>query len=332
MERKDLSTILREEAEERVRLKEEEEEKERVRKIEEERQLPIDLRRIEEFKHTEKPNPTKVVTILIRMHGYNSEEFLEDILPEAPSHTIVGGVRVGLCKQTDAGTVDHLKKLRTIYNENKMSVANNLYRGAFYNETDLQRDRHILSKFFKGTPAELTEEYKKTEDENRIYITDRVFHLIREDQNVLDGIFLVHTTDPKLESLLLPTESVELDYRYARIPQFEQINQLQKQNLLNVDVATKVGIGMNDDITTAFIRIPQYKTVRLSDILNYFGKLGIEHVNVIDEACRVYHRPKPYEYMRRLSFTEKKHYPAFIERTGLGGTRRKNKRKRKTRR
>jgi len=55
-------------------------------------------------------------------------------------------------------------------------------------------------------------------------------------------------------------------------------------------------------------------------------------VNVIDEACRVYHRPKPYEYMRRLSFTEKKHYPAFIERTGLGGTRRKNKRKRKTRR
>ena len=35
MERKDLSTILREEAEERVRLKEEEEEKERIRKIEE---------------------------------------------------------------------------------------------------------------------------------------------------------------------------------------------------------------------------------------------------------------------------------------------------------
>ena len=46
--KKDLSTILREEAEERVRLKEEkkrlEEEEERVRKVEEERQLPNEFR------------------------------------------------------------------------------------------------------------------------------------------------------------------------------------------------------------------------------------------------------------------------------------------------
>lgn len=344
--KKDISTILREEAEERVRLQEEKkrlkEEEERVRKVKEEKQLPIDLRRIEEFKHTEKPVPTKVVTILIRMHGYNVEEFLEDVLPEAPTHTVVGGTRVGLCKQTDPGTLDYLRKLRHIYNENKMSVANNLYKGVFFNETDIERNRPLLSKFFKGTPAELEEEYKNTEDEKRMYLTDRVFHLIREDQNIFDGIFLVHTTDPTLEPLLLPTESVVLNYRYkSRIAPLllEQANQLQKQNLLNVDVATKVGIGIHEDITTVFTGIPQYKNVRLSDILNYFGRLGVEHVNVIDEACRVYHNPKPYEYMRRLSFKEKEPYPAFIERTGLGGTRksisrksRKRKSKRKTRR
>ena len=112
-----------------------EREKQRVMQLErereeEERKLPIDLRRIEEFKPTENTIPTKVVTILIRMHGYNSDVFLEDVLG-APSHTIVGGTRVGLCKQTDPGTLDYLSKLRTIYNENKMSVANNLYKGVF---------------------------------------------------------------------------------------------------------------------------------------------------------------------------------------------------------
>ena len=340
---KDLSTIREEETvrlKEKKRLEEEEEERlrkvaeervrkieeERLRKVAEERKLPIDLRRIEEFKHTEKPVPTKVVTILIRMHGYNVEDFLEDVLPEAPTHTVVGGTRVGLCKQTDPGTADYLRKLRNIYNENKMSVANNLYKGVFFNETDIERDRHILSKFFKGTPAELEEEYKNTEDENRIYLTDRVFHLIREDQNIFDGIFLVHTTDPKLEPLLLPTESIELHSRYkSRIAplKLKEVKQLQQQNLLNVAVATKVGVGIHEDITTVFTGIPQYKTVKLSDLLNYFGRLGVEHVNVIDEACRVYDRPKPYEYMRRLSFKEKEPYPAFIERTGLGGTRRK---------
>ena len=339
--------LIWEKNDEEQRLIKVEREKQRLIQLEkerekEERQLPIDLRRIEEFKHTEKPVPTKVVTILIRMHGYNLEDFLEDVLPEAPTHTIVGGTRVGLCKQTDPGTLDYLRKLRHIYNENKMSVANNLYKGVFFNETDIERNRPLLSKFFKGTPAELEEEYKNAEDENRMYLTDRGFFLMREINNIFDGIFLVHTTDPTLEPLLLPTTSIELNNRYkSRIAPLllEQANQLQKQNLLNVDVATKVGVGMHEDITTVFTGIPQYKTVRLSDILNYFGRLGVEHVNVIDEACRVYDRPKPYEYMRRLSFKEKEPYPAFIERTGLGGTRksisrksRKRKSKRKTRR
>ena len=46
--------------------------------------------------------------------------------------------------------------------------------------------------------------------------------------------------------------------------------------------------------------------------------------------CRVYKKPKPYEYMR-LSFEEKKPYSAFIERTGLGGTRRKRRSKTRVR-
>jgi len=327
--------LLIEKGNEEQRLLRLEREKQREKQREEEkeeRKLPIDLRRIEDFQHKGKTIPTKVVTILIRMHGYNSEDFLEDVLlPESPSHTVVGGTRVGLCKQTDPGTVDYLSKLRTIYNENKMSVANNLYRGVLFDEKDIERDRHLLSKFFKGSPDELAEEYKNTADENRIYLTDRVFHLIREDQNIFDGIFLVHTTDPTQEPLLLPTEGVELSHRYeARMPRplFKQINQLQSQNLLNVAVATKVGSGLNEDITTVFTGIPQYKTVKLSDLLNYFGRLGVEHVNVIDEACRVYHKPKPQEYMRRLSFKEKEPYPEFIERTGLGGTRRKRRSRR----
>lgn len=326
--------LLIEKGKEEQRLLRLEREKQRVMQLEkereeEERKLPIDLRRIEEFKHTEKPIPTKVVTILIRMHGYNSDVFLEDVLRGAPSHTIVGGTRVGLCKQTDPGTLDYLSKLRTIYNENKMSVANNLYKGVFFNEKDVERDRPLLSKFFKGSPSELEEEYKKTTDENRMYLTDREFYLLREDQNVFDGIFLVHTTDPTLEPFI-STEGVELNYRYkARMPPllFKQVNQLQSQNLLNVSVATKLGIGLNEDITTVFTGIPQYKVVRLSDILNYFGRLGVEHVNVIDEACRVYHKPKPQEYMRRLSFKEKEYYPEFIQRTGLGGKKTKRSRR-----
>ncbi len=40
---------------------------------------------------------------------------------------------------------------------------------------------------------------------------DREFRLGDDDFNVISGIFLIHTTLPELEPLMIPTESVKLD-------------------------------------------------------------------------------------------------------------------------
>ena len=303
-------------------------EKERKRAIEE-----AEIRRIDEFQHEEKPIPTKVVTVLIKMHGNDTDVFIRDILPNAPSNSIAGGTRVGLCRMMTLD-LNYVKLLRGLYKTYKMSVANSIYRSPVRTTELFEDSKPLLKNFFKGTEDELQEEYAKVKDENRIYIMDREYGLMDDDVSQISGIFLIHTTDPSLEPLMIPVESIQLDpfeFDDEGNPEptsFKAMNEIQQTNLLNVAVASQLGT-MNGKITSEYTGIPHYKTIKLTDILKYFGELGIEHVNVIDEGCRVYHKPKPYEYMRRLSFKEKEPYPAFIERTGLGGTRRKKSRKNK---
>jgi hypothetical protein len=61
--------------------------------------------------------------------------------------------------------------------------------------------------------------------------------------------------------------------------------------------------------------------------LNYFEKLGVEHVNIIDESCRV--SPQPPALLRQESSKEKQGWETFSTRINMGGRTYKNKKVKK---
>ena len=72
----------------------------------------------------------------------------------------------------------------------------------------------------------------------------------------------------------------------------------------------------------------------MSTILEFFGKIGIKHVNIIDLSCRVFmDAPPPNELQRQLSQEELKHGNIMLnllkDRPKDGGTKRRRKRTRK---
>ena len=95
----------------------------------------------------------------------------------------------------------------------------------------------------------------------------------------------------------------------------ETFDEIQSQNLNNVEVATTIGSGMGMiDVAgrpyksnTLYTNIHHYHMLKLSTILNFFGRMGIKHVNIIEHSCRVF-GPKltpPEHIQRQTSETEK---------------------------
>jgi len=232
-------------------------------------------------------------------------------LPTIPTHTIVGGAKVGLCRHIeDFGNIGALRKR---YREHKMSVANQMYE--MPTTEWIERDKHLLN------PDDL-DLYREPTEHLRKYLTDRTYTIQEEEAAFVMGILVIHTNVPELKILEQPTEMVPLTQEvFASDIRF--VNAFQSVNLLNVAVASKLG-GFDRPITVEYTGIPHYKSITLTDLLHYFGK-WVDHVNVIDEACRIYRTP--YKRGRRLSFKEKKGYKDFISTSNLGGTKKLNRRK-----
>lgn len=268
---------------------------------------------VEEFEFEETPVPKKYVTVMIKMHAGN----MKRTLPTFPDNTVVGGTKVGFCKKFTS--TEYIKTLKDIYSEHKISVANALYEGPVTDES-LERSKELLMKFNhdKVTEEELFAMYKE-QGEGRKYRYDRMYHLENDVSSKTFGIVVIHTNVPELKPLELPTE-IPINSTVIKPTYLEAFTEFQKINMLNVAVATKLdGIGFEREVTTEYTGIPHYSLVLFSDVLKYFERFGVELVNLIDEGCRIYH--KPYPPARTLSFKEKKGYRDYVERTGIGGKR-----------
>jgi hypothetical protein len=262
---------------------------------------------VEEFEFEETPVPEKYVTVMIKMHAGN----MKRTLPPFPSNTVIGGTKVGFCKKFTS--TEYIKTLKAIYSEHKISVANALYEDPVTDES-LERNRELLMKYNhdKLPEEELFAMYKE-KGEGRKYRFDRMYHLENDVASKTFGIVLIHTNVPELKPLEIPTEIPDIAVEDA-------FTEFQKINMLNVAVATKLdGIGFEREVTTQYTGIPHYSFVLFSDVLRYFERFGVELVNLIDEGCRIYH--KPYPPARTLSFKEKEGYRDYVARTGIGGKR-----------
>lgn len=271
------------------------------------------MEEVEEFEYEEYPPPKKTVTVMIKMHGEN----IKSKLLTYPTNTVIGA-KVGLCKLPT--NPDYIKSLKAIYSEHKISDANQLYEGTIPNEKDMESNKELLMKFnHDKLPEEELRAMYQEKAEGRRYIFNRGYVLQDDFPSRFYGIVVIHTNVPELKPLEMPTE-IPIDPTVVSEKNLEAFTEFQKINMLNVAVATKLdGIGFIRPITDKYTGIPHYSPITFSDVLRYFERFGVEHVNLIDEGCRIYH--KPYPPARRLSFKEKKGYRDFVARTGIGGKR-----------
>jgi hypothetical protein len=295
---------------------EEREERERIERLE---------REIDQVKK-EYPKPERTVTILVRMHGLNTE----DRLPEFPENTVIGGTKV--CFIGKATEFNYVKTLKEIYSHNKLSVANQLYERPVPTDELLEQNKDLRMAWnHNKVPQEELDALYKEKTEGRMYLYDREYTLQFDSAAIFMGITLIHTNVPELKSLEMPTE-VETIFPKDILSseEYERYLEHQRTNLLNVVVAKKLdGKGFDRKVTRDLTGIRHYAPIRLSDLLKYFERFGVQHVNVIEEASRVYHRPFPPA--RKLSIKEKAGYDKYVRDGKIGGTK-KLKRSKRTKR
>jgi hypothetical protein len=145
----------------------------------------------------------------------------------------------------------------------------------------------------------------------RCYRNDRIYDMGKDDLARKMGVFIIHTTNPDLQSAMqklpLHLTGTESDPKYET---------LQGQNLNNVDVAQSLHpYGMTDtmgvpvDSPQNYTGIKHYTRLKLSNILLFFDRFGIHHVNIVEECCRVFmSSPPPVVLQRQISHKEKQGY------------------------
>lgn len=151
----------------------------------------------------------------------------------------------------------------------------------------------------------------------RSYTYDRLYALSDDAQAMTMGIYIIDDRDYK---------PLTADIKYKNFNETQQkyvhsvhgYKLLQKRNLLNVEVAESILPGHFLNIRSSeFTQILHYKRLTLSRILNFFEKLGYDHVNIIDESCRN-EILKP-EIRRSKSEKEKEDYADVVKKHNIGG-------------
>ncbi len=293
------------------------------------------------------------VTIFINLHG----EIDMTPLQLTPTNTVLG-TSVGLCqfavKPDTLLTIDTLKQ---IYESHRIHEANEIYSSNYAAVVLPQSSFDETNEVFEASKADLMAVHNEPWDKlkpryitqsyklgfKRSYRKDKIYDMSKDDLAPKMGVFIIHTTNPALQlamqtlhPLKLPPqfETEELDSRYAI---------LQGQNLNNVDVAQSLHpYGMTDTMGVPasspqnYTGIKHYSRLKLSAILRFFSKFGINHVNIVDESCRVFkHHPPPIQLQRQISEEELRNGELMLQRLRAtpkdGGTKR-NIRKSKNKR
>jgi hypothetical protein len=277
-------------------------------------------------------NPKKTVTIKITTHGTDLESLLS---PDLPTNSVIGG-SVGICKINDKSScamlvekIDHLKELYATHN---IKDANAIYECTSFHDPIAYRD--LYSTLQKIHPNENIDElYSRETSYKRQYYKDHKYENNFDMPNFPRGIFIIHS------DIELPTFTGDIPvigYQNSK----ESQESLQRLNLMNGIVSRHFGNGGFEAFGAVvkefeFMgKVDQYEFLTLTHILLFFQSLGFEHVNILDESCRVHESvdqphnsdaptelPTPPELPRERSDKEKERYPF------KGG---KTKRKRKT--
>jgi len=245
------------------------------------------------------PTTTKSVTIHITLHGTDLDNRLDTTLP---MNTMVSG-SVGLCKfiNRDKSNVllQKLSYLEELYTTRSIRDANQYYARTYFNSTGWESNLRILREVHPT--GDIKEMYTRpTTTALRQYKQDHKYENNFDMINLSRGIFIVHSTIP-LQPYTgdIPVLSSE-----------EGSLELHRQNLMNAVVANHFVPGGFESVGAVIRpfegleRVDQYEFLTLTHILSFFQKLGFDHVNILDESCRVDSVPRPPEIQRERSTEE----------------------------
>jgi len=273
----------------------------------------------------------KKITILIDLHGRNLSTQIDE---GVPLHTSLA-VRPGICsfgsKTTTTQTLIELEDKKRIYKGKPIRVGNDEFAGQFQPFTDEAFDLNV-DEIMKESPGYTVEELKRLYQERksprRNIMFDRIYTIENDDRAIKMGIYIINAQhdgrDVEFEyPVVIPTSDVFTPSRSQYIK--EDYTELQKRNLLNVDVANFISHGgfRTSRISEDFTNLSHYEALKLSDILLYFGRLGYDYVNIIDDACR--NEKLPPQIRREHSDKEHVRNDIFLEMyPDAGGTLKKH--------
>jgi hypothetical protein len=269
------------------------------------------------------PTTTKSVTIHITLHGTDLDNRLD---PTLPMNTMVSG-SVGLCKfiTRDKSNVllQKLTYLEKLYTTRSMRDANKYYARTYHNSTSWESNVRVLREVHPT--GDIKEMYTRpTTTALRQYKHDHKYENNFDMLNLSRGIFIVHSTVP------LPPYTGDIPI----LSREEGSIDLHRQNLMNAVVANHFLPG-GFEAVGAVIRpfegsekVDQYAFLTLTHILSFFQRLGFDHVNILDESCRVDSVPRTPEIQREQSAEEMASYPIGGKQTKRKQTKRKRTKRR----
>jgi len=269
----------------------------------------------------------KKITIWVNLHGSNLQTKLPDGLP---LHTSIAA-RPGTCtfwfKETPTKILEKIEEKKVIYKDKPIHAGNDIFAEKFQPFNVSMFDENE-SEVLKGSPKYDREDLRALHQERtsplRSLVYDRSYSLENDDAAGIMGIFIINAQDSGREVVFEYPKTITTSDEFT-----DDYLELQKKNLLNVDVAKHIlpeGFRRSD-VVDDFTNILHYEKITLSDILLFFGKLGYDYVNIIDDACRG--GPSVPSLDRSLSQKERELHGIFGETfPGKGGTRKyKNKTK-----
>ena len=264
------------------------------------------------------------VTISIYLHGKNLTEPLKDKLPSDFSHMAIAGA-YGLCRFIQDITVDERLKtithLKEVY-QGKIKHGNDVYLKEFTQGSTKKAVENHEKILMQETPylefEQLKQLYEQPYEYHRGFLEDRYYTIEDDSFAKTMGIFIINEK----------IDGVNKEREYANISCLPEYQELQKLNLINVEVAKQIlPDGLPCTIEDNYTGIPHYNGIRLSDILIYFKKMGYDYVNILDHGCRG--ENISIERRRTKSMNEHTRYDRFFEQHPIGG-KRLEKRQRKT--
>jgi surface protein len=230
----------------------------------------------------------KKITIFIYLHGTDKSTKIVD---GVPLHTSIA-VRPGLCAfspvKTTTQELDEIKEIKRVYDGKSIREGNKMFAEQFQMYGIGKVEKNISDR--NGyTEEELRVLYNERKPPLRSIEYDRSYSIHDDDKAVTNGIYIINAQENgrnvefTYPDILPSGEFTPTRLQYMKKDYIE----LQKTNLLNVAVAEHIlPGGFPLSISDEYTNIPHYKRITLSDILLFFGKLGYDYVNIIDNGCR----------------------------------------------